>query len=71
MPMIRELREQHGWTQRELGERVGVSGHAVWCWESGTKIPSVPTLRKLAGVFSLPMDVIWFPKECASPETSQ
>jgi transcriptional regulator with XRE-family HTH domain len=40
--LIRDLRDKRGWTQRELGDKVGVSPQAVSEWERG----NVPPLRK-------------------------
>ena len=47
---LRKLREAAGLTQRELGNRIGVSGQAVAQWETGVKRPSVENLTKLADV---------------------
>lgn len=32
---IRQLRQSRGWTQQQLGERVGASKVAVSLWETG------------------------------------
>lgn len=45
---IREARKQAGLTQRELGELVGVSSHAVWAWEAGRMRPRYERLVELA-----------------------
>ncbi|MXY73159.1 MAG: helix-turn-helix domain-containing protein [Dehalococcoidia bacterium] len=45
---IREARKGSGLTQRELGELVGVSSHAVWAWEAGRMKPRHEHLVALA-----------------------
>lgn len=48
---IRQLRELHGLTQRELGDIAGVSDKAVSTWEKGTKMPRMGALRNMAKYF--------------------
>ena len=55
---LRQLREAAGLTQRELGNRIGVSGQAVAQWETGIKRPSVENLTKLADVLETSTDAI-------------
>jgi DNA-binding XRE family transcriptional regulator len=55
---IRELRQEHGWTQYELALRVGVHPQAVYLWESGRRTPQVPQLRKLGRIFGMCSDEI-------------
>ena len=50
---LRELREQAGLTQQQLGDRAGVTWEAVSRWERGTREPSwsnVVALAKALGV---------------------
>lgn len=56
MPTIRELREERGWTQDELANRLGVHQRAVYFWESGRRMPKVPQLRRLAETFGVSME---------------
>ena len=42
--IIRSLRMERGWTQEELGERVGVSAQAVSKWETGQSLPDISQL---------------------------
>lgn len=58
MKTIRELRQEHGWTQYELAMKVGVHPQAVYLWESGRRTPHVPQLRKLGGLFGMCSDDI-------------
>ena len=45
---IQELRKQHGWTQKELAERICVSDKAVSKWERGLNFPDMALLKPLA-----------------------
>ena len=55
---IKELREAAGMSQRELGERIGISGPAVAMWESGENRPSLTNLEKLSDVLGVSIDAI-------------
>lgn len=55
---LKQLRKAAGLTQRELGDRVGVSPQAVAQWETGIKRPSVENLTKLADVLETSTDAI-------------
>ena len=51
--MIAELRKEHGMTQLELAEKMGVTDKAVSKWERDLSCPdinSVPTLAEILGV---------------------
>lgn len=37
-----------GRTNRDVGESVGVTEHAVWRWRRGKVVPSTPYLKALA-----------------------
>jgi|GEM_PF-2713029 len=45
---IYELREAKGYTQKELGEMLGVTNKAVSKWETGAAMPRPDTIRQLA-----------------------
>ena len=50
---IAELRKQHGMTQLELAEKMGVTDKAVSKWERDLSCPdinSIPTLAEILGV---------------------
>ncbi len=59
------LRRRSGITQRELGERLGVSNRAVSKWETGLALPSTENVYKLAKIFNVPVDY-FFSSEPAS-----
>ena len=48
--------KEKGWTQAELGERLGVSNQAVSKWESGATMPDVMLLPALADAFGIRID---------------
>lgn len=41
------LRKKHGWTQKELAEKFGVTSDTVVKWEMGTRNMSGPALKLL------------------------
>ena len=58
MKTIRELREERGWTQLELANRLGVTPATVYTWERGKYEPRASQFRKIAQVFGVSMDDI-------------
>lgn len=59
--IIRELRKKHNLTQKELGEKIGVSNSAVANYEKGYRAPLQDTLFSLSDVFDIPIDT-FFPE---------
>jgi transcriptional regulator with XRE-family HTH domain len=55
---IRRAREEKGWTQAELGRRLGVSNVTVGRWETGLRVPRMRYLRILANQLDKPEG--WF-----------
>ncbi len=53
------LRAERGWSQGELGGRVGVSRQAVNAIETGKHDPSLPLAFKIARLFELPIEEIF------------
>jgi len=53
------LRAEHGWTQAELAERIGVSRQSVNAIETGKFDPSLPVAFRLARLFGLPIEQIF------------
>ncbi len=52
---VRQLREQHGWSQEQLAERSDLNRSYVGEIERGRVIPSIVTAQKLA--FALELNV--------------
>lgn len=55
---LRELREQRGWIQKDLADRVGILREVVANYERGVSHPPLPTLQKLARVFGVTIDYL-------------
>jgi transcriptional regulator with XRE-family HTH domain len=56
---IAGLRQQHGWTQESIGERLGISRVAVSHIEADISFPSERTLALFAGLFKMsPHDLV-------------
>jgi putative transcriptional regulator len=56
---LRVLRAERGWSQAELGGRIGVSRQAVNAIETGKHDPSLPLAFKLARVFAMSIEEIF------------
>ena len=55
---LRVLRAERGWSQAELGGRLGVSRQAVNAIETGKHDPSLPLAFKVARLVALPIEEI-------------
>ena len=53
---LKELREAKGWTQKEVGAKVGVSRQAINAIETGRFDPSIWLAYDLANLFELRME---------------
>jgi len=56
---LRLLRAERGWSQEELGGRVGVSRQAINAVETGKYDPSLPLAFRLARLFGCPIEEIF------------
>ena len=56
---LRVLRAERGWSQAELGGRIGVSRQAINAIETGKHDPSLPLAFRLARLFNMPIDEIF------------
>ena len=63
---LRVLRAERGWSQAELGGRLGVSRQAVNAIETGKYDPSLPLAFKLARLFEMPIEEIFNDEEGGS-----
>ena len=45
---VRQLREDRGWTQKQLAEAAGTTQSAVARFEAGGTTPTIPVLERLA-----------------------
>ena len=53
---IAELRKQHGMTQAELADKMGVTDKAVSKWERDLSCPDISSLPRLAELFGVSAD---------------
>ena len=58
MKMLKQLRNEHGYTQEQLGKLMGVSDAAVSQWESGKREASYEVQLKLAELFGVSVDFL-------------
>jgi putative transcriptional regulator len=56
---VRQLREQFGWSQADLAERLDVSRQTVNAIETEKYDPSIKLAFKLARLFELPIETIF------------
>jgi putative transcriptional regulator len=56
---VKDLRGARGWTQEELGRRVGVSRQSINSIERARYVPSLPLALEFARVFECPTDQIF------------
>ena len=55
---LRELREEKGIGQKELGKLFNVAQNTISNWENGTREPDTKTLMKLAEFFECSVDYL-------------
>ena len=55
---IKEVREEKGFSQRQLAEIVGVSAVTVLNWENGIYEPGATDLIKLSGALGVSIDYL-------------
>lgn len=58
---VRELRNERGWSQADLAERLDVSRQTVNAIETGKYDPSLPLAFKIARLFGLSIEAIFDP----------
>lgn len=60
---LRVLRAERAWSQADLAERLDVSRQTVNALETGRYDPSLPLAFKVARLFGLPIEAIFFPDD--------
>lgn len=60
---LKKLRNEHGWSQAELADRLDVSRQTVIALERGKFDPSLPLAFRIAKVFLLPIEQIFEPDD--------
>ncbi|MEZ5960300.1 MAG: helix-turn-helix transcriptional regulator [Hyphomonadaceae bacterium] len=56
---LRELRSERGWTQAELGQKLGVSRNSINAIETGRYEPSLSLALRIAELFELYVEDIF------------
>jgi len=67
---IAQFRKNKGYTQDQLGQRLGVTNQAVSKWESEISMPDVMLLPKIADVLEIKIDDL-FLSDAAKPSKSE
>ena len=60
---LKVLRAERNWSQDVLAQKLGVSRQTVNAVERSKYDPSLPLAFKIASVFDLPIEEIFFPDE--------
>ena len=69
--MIAELRKQHGMTQLELAEKMGVTDKAVSKWERDLSCPDINSIPNLAQILGVSVEeLMQIKKEASQPENN-
>lgn len=55
---IKLLRKEAGWSQAELGEKIGVDSQRVSRYENGRIIPSIDAAVRIAEAFNISLDYL-------------
>lgn len=55
---VYELRLQHGYSQKELGDKIGLSHKSISTIESGYRLTSIEKLIELAELFGVSTDYL-------------
>lgn len=69
--MIAELRKQHGMTQLELAEKMGVTDKAVSKWERDLSCPDINSIPKLAEILGVSVEELMQVKKEAEEPASK
>lgn len=60
MNSLKKLRKEKGMTQRELGEKIGMSQIAISLYENDRRVPKIRVAQKIANVFDKNIEDIFF-----------
>ena len=62
---VRGLREDRGWSQRDLAKLTGMTQPAIARFEAGGTMPTLPILERIANAFDSTLSVELKPKAVA------
>lgn len=55
---LKKLRQSHGWSQGQLGQRLGINVQLVSKYERGVVCPPTPMMVKISSVFNVSLDYL-------------
>lgn len=55
---LKQLRNENGMTQEQLGEKIGVSNKTISRWETGKYMPPVDCLNMLSDIYNISINEI-------------
>lgn len=64
---LKDYRARRGFSQTQLGDRIGVTRQAISQWEKGTAVPSIEKLQQLSAVLGVSMDLLTGKNAVSSP----
>ena len=67
---IKQYRLVNGWTQQELGAKIGISKNAIGNYEKGFRSPKKNTMFDLANAFNVSIDDLFPPIQKDTPPTT-
>ena len=67
---IKQYRLANGWTQQELGAKIGISKNAIGNYEKGFRSPKKNTMFDLANAFNVSIDDLFPPIQKDTPPTT-
>ena len=65
---IAELRKEHGYTQEQLGDKIGVTNKTISRWETGMYLPPVDALLMISELFDVSINEILSGKKLSVEE---
>ena len=68
---IAELRKEHGFTQEQLGNKIGVTNKTVSRWETGTYFPPADVLLTMSELFDVSINEILSGKRLSKEECKE
>lgn len=63
--MLRNVRTACGYSQHEVADMLNISRSTYTYYETGKTSPDIPTLHKLAILFSIPVEAFLYPEKYA------
>lgn len=70
MNRLKQLREENGWTQLQLSEKLDCAMSSVAMYENGSRKPSLDVLVKLSEIFNCSIDYILGQSDIRNSEAS-